>query len=299
VAQIPPALKERAGKSGQTRSLKGGGARRRRRHRRRASGKTRIESSRLPGKERKVRSAVPSVLPSQAVIVDRCLSRKRKASHALRRAASSVTNTGGGDHAVEPCNELSGKGESSGGPGIGGVGRNADVVDKPTIQKNPARQSIPPLSRTKCARECGPFVTIEEWNYPCLDHEVCQDDLMNPDNYATVTRCIECGRVPDFLTEDDFPLFEFDWSGRNTPDNQDRAKGGSTIEYTTGEDENPSQLMSSRLPKCNGGARWWAQAGRKSAVECNGTSPPDCESDSSSRAQIYTQRRILDEKELF
>jgi hypothetical protein len=32
-----------------------------------------------------------------------------------------------------------------------------------------------------------------------------------------------------------------------------------------------------RLPKCNGGARWWAQAGRTSAAECNGTSPPDCE----------------------
>ena len=38
-----------------------------------------------------------------------------------------------------------------------------------------------------------------------------------------------------------------------------------------------------RLPKCNGGARWWAQAGRTSAAECNGISPPDCESDSSSR----------------
>ena len=38
-----------------------------------------------------------------------------------------------------------------------------------------------------------------------------------------------------------------------------------------------------RLPKSNGGARWWAQAGRKSADECNGISPPDCESDSSSR----------------
>ena len=38
-----------------------------------------------------------------------------------------------------------------------------------------------------------------------------------------------------------------------------------------------------RLPKSNGGARWWAQAGRKSAFECNGISPPDCESDSSSR----------------
>ena len=38
-----------------------------------------------------------------------------------------------------------------------------------------------------------------------------------------------------------------------------------------------------RLPNSNGGARWWAQAGRTSAAECNGTSPPDCESDSSSR----------------
>ena len=38
-----------------------------------------------------------------------------------------------------------------------------------------------------------------------------------------------------------------------------------------------------RLPNSNGGARWWAQAGRTSAVECNGISPPDCESDSSSR----------------
>jgi hypothetical protein len=38
-----------------------------------------------------------------------------------------------------------------------------------------------------------------------------------------------------------------------------------------------------RLPKCNGGARWWAQAGRTSAAECNGISPPDCESDSSIR----------------
>ena len=38
-----------------------------------------------------------------------------------------------------------------------------------------------------------------------------------------------------------------------------------------------------RLPKSNGGARWWAQAGRKPAVACKGTSPPDCESDGSSR----------------
>ncbi len=38
-----------------------------------------------------------------------------------------------------------------------------------------------------------------------------------------------------------------------------------------------------RLPNNNGGARWWAQAGRTSVAECNGKSPPDCESDSSSR----------------
>ena len=38
-----------------------------------------------------------------------------------------------------------------------------------------------------------------------------------------------------------------------------------------------------RLLKSNGGARWWAQAGRKSADECNGISPPDCETDKSSR----------------
>ena len=38
-----------------------------------------------------------------------------------------------------------------------------------------------------------------------------------------------------------------------------------------------------RLPKCNGGARWWAQSGRKSLVECNGISSPDCETDKSSR----------------
>ena len=38
-----------------------------------------------------------------------------------------------------------------------------------------------------------------------------------------------------------------------------------------------------RLPKSNGGARRWAQAGRKSAVECNGISLPDCETDKSSR----------------
>ncbi len=29
-----------------------------------------------------------------------------------------------------------------------------------------------------------------------------------------------------------------------------------------------------RLPKSNGGARWWAQSGRKSLVECNGISLP-------------------------
>ena len=33
----------------------------------------------------------------------------------------------------------------------------------------------------------------------------------------------------------------------------------------------------------NGGARWWAQSGRKSLVECNGISLPDCETDKSSR----------------
>jgi hypothetical protein len=38
-----------------------------------------------------------------------------------------------------------------------------------------------------------------------------------------------------------------------------------------------------RLPKRNGGARWWAQAGRTSALECNDRSPPDCEGDSPSR----------------
>jgi hypothetical protein len=38
-----------------------------------------------------------------------------------------------------------------------------------------------------------------------------------------------------------------------------------------------------RLLKCNGGARWWAQAGRTSAVECKGISPPDCERDSANR----------------
>ena len=38
-----------------------------------------------------------------------------------------------------------------------------------------------------------------------------------------------------------------------------------------------------RLPNRNGGARWWAQTGRTSVVECNGTSPPDCERDSANR----------------
>jgi hypothetical protein len=38
-----------------------------------------------------------------------------------------------------------------------------------------------------------------------------------------------------------------------------------------------------RLPKSNGGVRWWAQSGRKSLVECNGISLPDCETDKSSR----------------
>jgi hypothetical protein len=40
-----------------------------------------------------------------------------------------------------------------------------------------------------------------------------------------------------------------------------------------------------RLPKSNGGARWWAQTGRKSVVECNGISLPDCETDKSSRVE--------------
>ena len=38
-----------------------------------------------------------------------------------------------------------------------------------------------------------------------------------------------------------------------------------------------------RLLNSNGGARWWAQTGRKSVVECNGISPPDCETDKSNR----------------
>ena len=38
-----------------------------------------------------------------------------------------------------------------------------------------------------------------------------------------------------------------------------------------------------RLLKSNGGARWWAQNGRKSFAECNGISLPDCETDKSSR----------------
>ena len=38
-----------------------------------------------------------------------------------------------------------------------------------------------------------------------------------------------------------------------------------------------------RLPKSNGGARRWAQTGRKSVVECNSISPLDCETDTSSR----------------
>jgi hypothetical protein len=40
-----------------------------------------------------------------------------------------------------------------------------------------------------------------------------------------------------------------------------------------------------RLPNSNGGVRWWAQVGRKSTVECNGISPPDCETDESSRVE--------------
>ena len=38
-----------------------------------------------------------------------------------------------------------------------------------------------------------------------------------------------------------------------------------------------------RLLNSNGGARWWAQTGRKSVVECNGRSLPDCKSDKTSR----------------
>ena len=38
-----------------------------------------------------------------------------------------------------------------------------------------------------------------------------------------------------------------------------------------------------RLLNSNGGARWWAQTGRKSVVECNGISLPDCKTDKSSR----------------
>ena len=38
-----------------------------------------------------------------------------------------------------------------------------------------------------------------------------------------------------------------------------------------------------RLLKSNGGARWLAQSGRKSLVECNGRSQPDCKSDKTSR----------------
>ena len=38
-----------------------------------------------------------------------------------------------------------------------------------------------------------------------------------------------------------------------------------------------------RLLKSNGGVRRWAQIGRKSIVECNGRSPPDFETDKSSR----------------
>ena len=38
-----------------------------------------------------------------------------------------------------------------------------------------------------------------------------------------------------------------------------------------------------RLPKSNGGARRLAQTGRKSVVECNGRSLPDCKSDKTSR----------------
>ena len=40
-----------------------------------------------------------------------------------------------------------------------------------------------------------------------------------------------------------------------------------------------------RLLNGNGGVRRWAQVGRKSTVECNGISPPDCETDESSRVE--------------
>ena len=38
-----------------------------------------------------------------------------------------------------------------------------------------------------------------------------------------------------------------------------------------------------RLPNRTGGARRFAQAGRKSAGECNGKSRPDCKEDTPSR----------------
>ena len=38
-----------------------------------------------------------------------------------------------------------------------------------------------------------------------------------------------------------------------------------------------------RLLNSNGGARWLAQSGRKSLVECNGRSQPDCKSDKTNR----------------
>jgi hypothetical protein len=40
-----------------------------------------------------------------------------------------------------------------------------------------------------------------------------------------------------------------------------------------------------RLPNRNGGARRLAQSGRKSLVECNGISQPDCKTDRSSRVE--------------
>ena len=43
-----------------------------------------------------------------------------------------------------------------------------------------------------------------------------------------------------------------------------------------------------RLPKSNGGVRWWAQNGRKSFGEYNGISLPDCETDKSSRDESRT-----------
>jgi hypothetical protein len=40
-----------------------------------------------------------------------------------------------------------------------------------------------------------------------------------------------------------------------------------------------------RLPKCNGGARWYPQPDWKPGVECNGIRVPDCEADGPSRVE--------------